>query len=95
MIFLGAFYYLIDVKKWKNWSKIFVWIGMNSITIYLAWKFFRFKDISNNIIGEPVQKFIDEISFDHMGNLIISLVSLSLAVLFCRFLYKNKIFLRL
>jgi len=95
MILLGAFYYLIDVKKWKNWSSIFVWIGMNSITIYIAWAFVGFNEISGHIIGEPVQEFIDRFTIEHMGNLITSLVSLSLAVLFCRFLYKHKIFLRL
>jgi len=95
MILLGAFYYLIDIKKWKNWSNIFVWIGMNSITIYVAWAFVGFNEISGNIIGEPVERFIDEYTIENLGSFIASLVSLLLAVLFCRFLYKHKIFLRL
>lgn len=95
MVLLGIFYYLIDVKKWRNWSNAFVWIGMNSITIYIASAFVDFDKISTNIIGVPVEKFIDGYTIEHMGNLVASIVSLSLAVLFCRFLYKKKIFLRL
>ena len=68
---------------------------MNSITIYIAWAFVGFNEVAEHIIGKPVEKFIDGFTVEHMGNLISSLVSLSLALAFCRFLYKHKIFLRL
>ena len=68
---------------------------MNSITIYVAWAFVGFNEISGNIIGEPVERFIDGYTIENLGSFIASLVSLLLAVLFCRFLYKHKIFLRL
>ena len=95
MVLLGVFYYLIDIRNLKKWSNIFVWIGMNSITIYIAWAFVGFNEIAEHIVGKPVEKFIDGLTFEHMGNLITSLISLSLAVFLCRFLYKHKIFLRL
>jgi predicted acyltransferase len=36
VLFLALFYGLIDVLGWKRWAAPFVWIGMNSILIYLA-----------------------------------------------------------
>jgi predicted acyltransferase len=36
LILLFIFYYLIDVLGFKKWSMPFVWIGMNSILIYMA-----------------------------------------------------------
>src|SRR5438874_7498117 len=33
---LGFFYLVVDVWKFQKWCQPFVWIGMNSITIYLA-----------------------------------------------------------
>ena len=35
----GAFYWLVDVKKWQWWCPPFIWIGMNPITLYLASNF--------------------------------------------------------
>ena len=36
MILLFVFYFVIDVLGFKKWSMPFVWIGMNSILIYMA-----------------------------------------------------------
>ncbi|TDX01604.1 acyltransferase family protein [Dinghuibacter silviterrae] len=36
VLFLALFYGVIDVLGWKRWAQPFVWIGMNSILIYLA-----------------------------------------------------------
>jgi predicted acyltransferase len=36
LILLFVFYFIIDVMGWKKWSIPFVWIGMNSILIYMA-----------------------------------------------------------
>ena len=35
-ILLGVFHWVIDVRGWRRWSRPFVWVGMNSITIYLV-----------------------------------------------------------
>jgi len=40
-ILLGVFYLIVDVWQARAWCQPFVWMGMNSITIYLA----------SNIIG--------------------------------------------
>ncbi|MBN8686919.1 MAG: DUF5009 domain-containing protein [Chitinophagales bacterium] len=36
MMALGLFYFIIDVKGYSNWSAPLVWIGTNSILIYVA-----------------------------------------------------------
>jgi len=33
---LGVFYLILDVQQTRAWCQPFVWIGMNSTTIYLA-----------------------------------------------------------
>ena len=36
MMALAIFYFIIDVKGYRNWSRPLVWIGTNSILIYVA-----------------------------------------------------------
>ncbi|MDJ1501523.1 DUF5009 domain-containing protein [Xanthocytophaga agilis] len=36
LLFLSTFYLIIDVAGFQKWSMPLVWIGMNSITIYMA-----------------------------------------------------------
>lgn len=36
LLFMAVFYLIIDVAGIRTWAKPFVWIGMNSILIYLA-----------------------------------------------------------
>lgn len=35
LLALAAFYWVFDVKQWRRWSGPLVWVGMNSIFIYL------------------------------------------------------------
>src|SRR5206468_401167 len=35
-ILLGIFYWVVDVVKYRKWCQPLVWIGMYSITVYLA-----------------------------------------------------------
>src|SRR6202007_2662067 len=34
-ILLGVFYWIVDILKFQTWCQPFVWMGMNSITIYM------------------------------------------------------------
>ena len=36
ILLFGLLFYVIDVKKWKNWAKVFLPAGQNSLTTYLA-----------------------------------------------------------
>lgn len=88
-ILLSVFYYLIDVKGYKNWTLFFRVFGMSSITIYMGHKFLGFKGTSNYFLGWTRVHFSEE-----WGAVFIALgvVALQWALLY--FLYKKKIFLR-
>jgi len=87
---LATFYLIIDVWKMQKWAMPFVWIGTNSITIYLSEQFISYKGIAARFVGGDVNKW-----FGVYGELMIALVAIALTLVFMNFLYRKKIFLRL
>lgn len=51
---LGLFHYLIDLRGWQAWTRPFVWIGMNPLTIYLAWDLVDFRGLAERLAGGPL-----------------------------------------
>lgn len=96
-ILMGVFYLIVDVWKCQWWCQPFVWMGMNSITIYLTKNFLggTFSKLSARFVGGDIKAYLDEHVAKGFGDLVISIVGLLLAFWFVRFLYKRKIFLRL
>jgi predicted acyltransferase len=96
-ILLGAFYYVVDVLKWQAWCQPFVWMGMNSITIYLVKNFLggTFSKLSARIVGGDVKLWMDSVVTTGFGELMISIVGLLMAFWLVRFLYVRRIFLRI
>jgi predicted acyltransferase len=95
-LLLGAFYWLVEVLRFHRWCEPFVWIGMNSITIYLVENITSgFDRISTRFVGGDVKEWFDVHVARGFGDLIVALFGLLLAILFVRFLYKKKLFLRL
>jgi predicted acyltransferase len=96
-LLLGAFYWIVDVKKWRTWCQPFVWIGMNPITLYLTSNFLGglgFEKLARRLAGGPVKKLLDAHVAAGFGELVISAVGVALFVWFAHFLYRKKIFLR-
>jgi predicted acyltransferase len=94
---LGAFYWIVDVKKWRVWCQPFVWIGMNPITLYLASNFMGglgYEKMARRLAGGPVKNFFDTHITAGFGDLIIAATAVALFLWFARFLYRRKIFLR-
>ncbi|HMJ66669.1 MAG TPA: DUF5009 domain-containing protein [Candidatus Binatia bacterium] len=89
-LLLALFYQVIEIWRVTKWTQPFLWIGMNAITIYLISAWFPFKDIANRITGGPIKG-----SVEPWGEVLITAVMLALIILFARFLYRRKIFLRL
>ncbi len=94
-VLLGAFYAVVDVWKYRKWCQPFVWIGMNSITVYMAKNIVDFRKLATRFAGGDIKAFLDTAFTKGMGEFVIGIVSLTIAILFCRFLYQRKIFLRL
>ena len=94
LLLLAAFYYLVDVRKWRGWCQPFVWIGMNAITLYVAANIAWPRTLAQRLAGGDVKSFFDTALGGHAGNLVIALVGLLLVVWLARFLYRRQIFLR-
>jgi predicted acyltransferase len=95
-ILLGVFYLVVDVWKLRTWCQPFVWMGMNSITIYLAANVLGdFRKLAVRLVGGDVKDLFDAHVAAGFGDLIISIAGLLLAFWVVHFLYKRKIFLRL
>lgn len=95
---LGAFYWIVDVKKWRVWCRPFVWIGMNPITLYLASNFMGglgFEKLARRLAGGPVKNFFDLHVAKGFGDLVIAATAVALFLWFARFLYQRRVFLRL
>jgi len=95
-LLLALFYYIVDMLKWEKWCAPFIWMGMNSITIYLTKNFIGgFNKVSARLVGGDIKTFFDQHLAKGWGDMMISIVGLLLAFWFVYFLYRRKIFLRL
>ena len=93
---LGAFYLIVDVWKMQRWCQPFVWMGMNSITIYMVGDILvTFNRPAQRLVGGSVAKFFDTHVAQGCGQLVICITGLALAFWLVHLLYKRKIFLRL
>lgn len=94
-LLLGMFYWMVDVKKRQKWCLPFVWIGMNSITVYLTSNFIGgFRRLAARLAGGDVQVWLNEHWTKGAGDMLVSVVGLLLMFYFVHFLYRRKIFVR-
>jgi predicted acyltransferase len=93
-LLLAAFYYIIDVRKWRAWCQPFVWVGMNAITLYVGANMLVPRRLAQRIAGGDVKEFFDSSIAARAGDLALALVAVGLVLLTARFLYRRQIFLR-
>ncbi len=86
---LGLFYLIIDMLKFQKWAFFFVVVGMNSLTIYMVYRFVNFRHTSR-LLFEGLYKPLGENWLPVME----SLGALVLVWLFLYFLYQKKIFFK-
>ncbi|MBX2922805.1 MAG: hypothetical protein KF746_11475 [Chitinophagaceae bacterium] len=87
---LALFYWIIDVKGYRKWTFFFEVIGLNSLTIYLAWRFIGFKQTASELfsgIYRPLPQEWDPV-FDALGGALLVWILLYI-------LYKKKIFIKI
>lgn len=92
---LGVFYMIIDVWKWQRWTAPFLWIGTNALVVYLAVNFIDFEALSTRFVGGEIRDFLDATVAPGTGGLLVAAVTLLIPLLLLRFLYRNRIFIRL
>jgi len=88
MILLAIFYTIIDVIGWRSWAWIWVVIGANAITIYLAQRFISFEGISKFLFGGVASLSGNYKALVLAGGVLV----IKLALL--AFMYRHRIFLR-
>lgn len=90
-LLLALFYWITDMIGWQKWAQPFIWIGMNSLTIYMTVAFVNFHGLANRLIGKDITGLIG----DPWADFVRRAVQMALIFLFLRYLYKKKIFLRM
>jgi predicted acyltransferase len=90
-ILLGIFYLLLDIWKIQKWALPFIWLGLNPITIYMVWNIMNFFRLAERIVGVPSRCVFGET----IGFVLVSTLTVALVLALVRFLYNQKIFLRL
>ncbi|RNL56659.1 acyltransferase family protein [Pedobacter jejuensis] len=91
ILLFAVFYFVIDVKSFKNWSMPLVWFGTNSILIYVfAHGLFNFESTATFLFGGIIDKIpsVYQQAGVWTGVLIIQLFLL-------KFLYDKKLFLKI
>jgi predicted acyltransferase len=87
---MAIFYGVIDILKIKKWAFFFVVIGMNSLTIYLVYRFVNFR-YTSRMLFEGLYISLDE----KWHGVVESLGALVLVWFFLYFLYRKKIFFKI
>jgi len=86
-VFLAIFYHVIEIWGFRKWAAPFVWIGMNSIAIYIVSGFL------SSVLPFVFGHFNGV--FRVFGSLVSSLTFVGLILTIAYILYQRKIFLRL
>jgi predicted acyltransferase len=93
-VLLGVFYFVIDIVGWRVWARPFVWVGANALTIYFVSRLVDFNAVSRWLFGGEIAQSLEN-WLPGLSLLVLALTGCTLCILFCRFLYVRKIFLRL
>jgi predicted acyltransferase len=93
-LLLAFFHWTVDIRGWTAWARPFIWIGMNSIAVYLASNLVDFGALARRFVGGEVAAAFDRALGAGAGDMLNALVGVGLCVWFARLLYRNKVFLR-
>lgn len=90
-ILFGIFYLIIEVWDAQKWALPFIWLGMNSIAIYMIWNVLNFNHLAHRIAGLKEYYTFNE----NFGFLCGASVALGLVLALVRFLYNRRIFIKI
>jgi predicted acyltransferase len=91
---LACFHQLVEVWGLRRWTAMFLWIGANPITLYLADNLIGFERLARRFVGGDVGRVLESSLGQGTGNLAVAIVAILLATALAWFLYRRKIFLR-
>lgn len=93
-ILVGTMYQIIDVWGLKWWSKVFVWLGANAITLYFLNNVMAFETFALRFVGGDVAGLLDRAVTLGAGRFVAHVLGLAFAIALASFFYRRKIFLR-
>jgi predicted acyltransferase len=94
-LLLAFFYWSVDVRGWSGWARPFVWIGMNSIAVYMASNLVDFGRLAKRLTGGEVSILVDRVVRPGASEMLTALVSVGFCVWLAWLLHRRKIFLRI
>ena len=89
LLFLSLFFWIIDVLRFQKWTFFFKVIGLNSLAIYLAYRFIDFSETSR-LLFSGLYSFAP----DDWHRVFEAVCNLAVVWLLLYFLYRNKIFIK-
>jgi predicted acyltransferase len=89
-ILLGIFYQIVDVWKIRAWTAPFLWIGSNSLAIYMVCNLVDFQQITARFVGDDYWE-----PQGGMAAFAATAISLGLVVLLAGFMHRKKVFIRI
>lgn len=91
ILFFVVFYVIIDVWQWQKWALPFIWIGTNSILIYMASEgVVNFAHTANFLFGGLILY-----TPSHWQPVFVTLSVTTTQMILLYILYKKKIFLKI
>jgi predicted acyltransferase len=94
LLLLAAFYYLVDIRRWRGWCQPFVWVGMNPITLYVISGLLSYRRLAQRLAAGDVKLWLDAHLAAGFGDVVVAVVGLALMFALARFLFRREIFLR-
>lgn len=91
---LAVFYWVIEVAHVDWWCAPFIWVGMNSITIYLCKGVVHFSGLASRVLGGNIKTYLNA-QLPGAGDFLVAGGGLALALWLCHALYTRKVFLRI
>jgi len=88
-VFMALFYQVIDVWKWRRWTPVCLWVGLNPITFYMLFNLIDFEKVGNRLVGGEIQR-----ALGHGHELVLHLVILGMALAVVRFMHRRRVYLR-
>ena len=89
LLLLALFFYIIDVRGYKNWAFFFKVIGMNSILIYISGRFINWQFTTNAFF-----QWLGQLVGNPFNVVVMAICMVAIKWLFLYILYRKKVFLR-
>jgi len=86
---LGVFYQVIDVWQYRKWATPFIWIGSNSLAIYMITNMAGMDKLAERFVGGDI-----EAALGPYGDLLVTIVAVGMCLLIVRYMYRKQIFIR-